>query len=214
MKYAKSILATTAALAVLLSGPALAQQTEPEKRKPIEFKELDSDRVRKLSKTEESKKAASEMTPRERMARFLGTWEVQGQVWIASDAEPILTNGTAISEMALEDTFLHTRFKGEMMGETFVGVGYETWDEARQKQVGVWIDSQGTEIFTYEGEWDASGNVLTVYGRRFDPDTKKTFKTKGVTTFRSSSMYTYEASFQTEDGEWAKTMDAIFGKLK
>lgn len=224
MKNAKMILVAAAALALLLGGPALAEEDEPQKPKPpaqpaqtMEFKRLDTDRIQKLpAPGEESGRSldGKEMDQRQRMARFVGTWDVQARVSIVPDAEPISMIGTAIGEMALDGMFLHTRFKGEMLGETFIGVGYETWDEARQKYSGVWMDSRQPEIMSYEGDWDESGNVLTVHGQRFDPEKKKTFKTRGVTTFRSSSMYTFESSFQNEAGDWVTVVEAIFGKLK
>jgi len=226
MKTARIILVMFAALAIVLGGlygPVAAAQEQIEKpaqpakpKPPMEFKTLDTDKVRKMPAPGEEAKTSfdgKDMDPHQRMARFVGTWDVQGRFWIAPDAEPVTGVGTAIAEMDLEGQFLHTRFKGELMGETFVGVGYETWDEARGKYSGVWMDSRQPEIMSYEGEWDESGNVLTVYGQRFDPEKKKTFKTRGVTTFRSSSMYTFESAFQNEAGEWVTVMQAIFGKL-
>jgi hypothetical protein len=222
MKKTKIIVAASAALALLLSGSALAQQGKPQQPEPpqsptapTEFKPLDSDQVKKIpAPSEEPRKSGAEMTPRERLARFVGTWNVQGQVWVAPGADPMPANGTAISEWALEELFVHTRYKGETMGESFVGVGYDTWNEARQKHIGVWMDSEGTEIYSFEGDWDESGNVLTLYGKQYDAEKKKFVKTRAVATFRSSSMYTYEASYENEAGEWVKSMDAIFGRLK
>jgi hypothetical protein len=221
MKFTTTVLAAAAAVALLLGGPALAQQDPPQEpeppQSPTKFKQLDSDRVRQLPPPSERASAVfdgASLTPHERLARFLGTWDVQGQVWVAPDADPVPANGTAILEWALEDRFLYMRFKGEMLGETFVGVGYDTWNEPRGKHVGVWMDSAGTEIYHYEGDWDESGNVLTVFGEAYDPEAKKMIKTKAVTTFRSSSMYTYESYRQDDAGEWVKEMASMFGKLK
>ena len=222
MKQSRIILAAAAALALLLGGPALAQELEAQETPPPppeqrpEFKPLESDKLRQLPSPEETRTSfhGADKTPQQRMARFVGTWDVQGRVWVAPDADPVPAVGTAIYEWVLDGVFLHTRFKGEMMGETFSGVGYETWSEARQKHIGTWMDSTESEIFQFEGGWDETGNVLTTQGKVYDAEKQAWVELKTVTTFRSSSMFTYESTRKNEAGEWVKSMDAIFGKLK
>jgi hypothetical protein len=143
----------------------------------------------------------------------VGSWEVKLRAHAGPDAEPMTGRGQARKEMVLGDRFLHTTYKGEFMGESFIGMGYDGYDNLKKKYVGVWMDNMGTTIYYSEGELDESGKVLTSYGETVAPLSGKTKKTKSELTIRSLSMHSYLSYEMNDEGEWVKTMEVIFGKL-
>jgi hypothetical protein len=143
----------------------------------------------------------------------VGSWEVKLRAHAGPDAESMTGRGQASKEMVLGGRFLHTTYKGEFMGESFIGMGYDGYDNLKKKHVGVWMDNMGTTIYYSEGELDESGKVLTSYGETVEPLSGKTKKTKSEFTIRSLSMHSYFSYEMNEEGEWVKTMEVIYGKL-
>ncbi len=53
-----------------------------------------------------------------------------------------------------------SRFKGEMMGQPFEGLGSTTYDPTKKKYVGTWIDSMTPGYSTVEAELSADGRTM------------------------------------------------------
>jgi hypothetical protein len=143
----------------------------------------------------------------------VGSWEVKLRAHAGPDAEPMTGRGQARKEMVLGDRFLHTTYKGEFMGDSFMGIGYDGYDNIKKKYVGVWMDTMGTMIYHTEGDLDEGGTVLTSYGEYIDPVSGDTKKTKTEMTVLSLSMHSYVSFDMNAEGEWVKTMEVIYGKL-
>jgi hypothetical protein len=54
-----------------------------------------------------------------------------------------------------------TDYKGEFMGIPFTGHGVTTYDAARQKYVGTWLDSMTAGIGISHGTYDAAKKTMT-----------------------------------------------------
>jgi hypothetical protein len=147
------------------------------------------------------------------LEKMLGRWEVKMRYTTAPGAEPMTGRGQASREMVLGGRFLKTTYKGEFMGESFIGMGYDGYDNLKKKYVGTWIDNMSTALNYFEGELDETGRVLTSYGEYVDAMTGKTKKTKMELTIPSLSMHSMVSYDMNDDGEWVKTMEVIFGKL-
>jgi len=92
---------------------------------------------------------------------------------------PMESKGTATYKMDLGGLWLLSHFEGEITGQKFSGRGADSYDPAKKKYVGLWIDSMSTSIMTMEGTRDAATNTLTMIGE--GPDmTGKTVKHKAV----------------------------------
>ena len=143
----------------------------------------------------------------------LGSWEVKMRYTPAPGAEPMTGRGQARREMVLGGRFMHTTYKGEFMGDSFMGLGYDGYDNIKKKYVGVWMDSMSTMIYQFEGDLDESGKVLTSYGEYVDPLTGATKKNKIELTIHSLSMQSFVSYDLNEEGEWVKTMEIMYGKL-
>jgi hypothetical protein len=92
---------------------------------------------------------------------------------------PMESKGTATYKMDLGGLWLLSQFEGDMGGQKFSGRGADTYDPAKKKYVGVWIDSTSTGVMTMEGTRDAKTNTLTMIGE--GPDMAgKTVKYKAV----------------------------------
>jgi len=153
--------------------------------------------------------------PMARLTGFAGTWEVQLRSWPTPGGEPEVSHGTTVNEMVLDGKFLQMRYKGEFQGKSFVGMGFDSYDETRDKYVSVWLDSITPGFSTMEGDWDPATKTFIYYGKTVDPASGKMVDVKSIVTVRSSSMRTYQSFAKpSPDADWIKTMEIIFGKVK
>jgi hypothetical protein len=146
------------------------------------------------------------------LAKMAGRWDVTVRYFPTPDAEPQTGRGSAIKEMVLGGRFLQTTYKGEWMGETFIGMGFEGYDNVKQKYTSLWMDNTGTMTYFAEGEANEDGTVFAFYGEYLDP-AGNSKKQKSVLTIRSLSMHTIESFEKNEEGDWIKNMDIVYGSV-
>ena len=95
---------------------------------------------------------------------LVGDWNAEVKMWMAPDAPPTITKGSAKSAWTLKGRFVRQEFNGEFMGKPFRGIGFTGYDNVRQTYRSVWIDDMSTTMVTSEGEADTGGKVITLRG--------------------------------------------------
>jgi hypothetical protein len=115
------------------------------------------------------------MTPgvmHKKLGIFVGSWNVEVKVWInGPDSLPTISKGTARYSLMYGGRYLKQEFKGEMMGQPFIGTGYTAYDNMKKKYTGTWIDNMGTAISTMEGTMDNGRKTLILWGKMDEPMT-------------------------------------------
>ena len=140
------------------------------------------------------------------LAKLAGNWETIGTFWMEPGAPPLKSSGQAESKMIMGGRFLESHFTGDFMGQPFTGMGIEGYDNDLQKHIGMWIDSSGTMMLTYEGTCSDDGKVLTTYSDFKDPATGNPVKMKNVTTRVDENHFKME-SFIEMGGNSFKAME-------
>ena len=113
------------------------------------------------------KKAEAACTPgpaHQALEPLVGDWNAEVKMWMAPDAPPTITKGSAKSAWTLKGRFVQQEFNGEFMGKPFRGIGFTGNDNVRQTYRSVWIDDMSTTMVTSEGEADTGGKVITLRG--------------------------------------------------
>ena len=113
------------------------------------------------------KKAGADCTPgaaHQALEPLVGEWKVEVKTWMAPDAPPALSTGTAKSTWALKGRFVQQEFSGEFMGQPFHGISFTGHDNVRGKYRSVWIDDMSTTMVVSEGDADGDGKVITLGG--------------------------------------------------
>jgi hypothetical protein len=113
--------------------------------------------------------AATPGAHHEILGKFVGTFRVSGQMWMAPGAEPVESSGTSEARMIFGGRYLEQQFSGNFMGMPFEGVSITGYDNVKKQFVGTWIDSMGTGIMTSTGSIDESGRVLSFTADYNDP---------------------------------------------
>jgi hypothetical protein len=114
------------------------------------------------------------------LAKSNGTWNAETTMWMAPDAPPMVSKGTAVNKMIMGGRYQQMTFKGDMMGQPFEGVGTTAYDNARKIWTSSWIDNMSTGIMNMEGTWDDATKSMTTKGKMLCPANGKWCEMKEV----------------------------------
>src|SRR5262245_58779830 len=90
-----------------------------------------------------------------------GVWDAKVESWMAPGAPPVTSTGTETNRIGCGGLCLITDFKGSFMNQPFAGHGTETYDTAKKKYTGSWVDSMSTGLSVSESTYDAATKTMT-----------------------------------------------------
>jgi hypothetical protein len=149
------------------------------------------------------------MTPgamHELMANSVGEWKTKSTFWMTPDAEPLVTEGTATSEMIMGGRYLKTIHKGIMMGMPFEGLMLQGFDNASEKFTSVWMDNLGTGISVSTGIYEMERNSIFFTGSMVDPISGKDISYKQIVKIIDDNHQVFEMYNELEGKEF-KSME-------
>jgi hypothetical protein len=203
MKVRELTFAVCAAL--LVAGAAGAQDAKPGE-KPMSAEQK--------AAMEAWEKFATPGEGHKSLAGMVGTWDAEVTTWMEPGAPPTKSKGTSENRMTLGGRWVEQRFKSEMMGQPFEGVGYTGYDNLKKKYIGTWMDTMSTSVMMSEGTWDAAGKVMTSTSTMDDPMTGKASTVKMTTTIVTPDHHMFEMWGPGPDGKVAKQMQIDYRKRK
>jgi hypothetical protein len=112
----------------------------------------------------------------------VGVWDATVEMATAPGAPASVSKGTETNTL-VGGFWLVSRFKGDMMGQPFEGLGTTGFDPGKRKYVGTWIDSMTPGLYTSEGTYDAATKTMTTWMEGPDPSGKVT-KTRATTQWQ------------------------------
>jgi hypothetical protein len=89
------------------------------------------------------------------LAADAGTWDAVIEMHAEPGKPPMKSKGVEVATVGCGGLCLVSDFKGDMMGSPFHGHGVMTWDPAKKKYTGIWMDSMSFGISTMESTHDA-----------------------------------------------------------
>ena len=141
---------------------------------------------------------------------LVGEWTAEVKCWMAPDAPPTVSKGTAKVEWTMNGRFIRQDFNGDMMGKPFHGVGMTGYDNQKQKYNSVWVDDMSTAIMTSEGTADEGAKVITFESKMDCPATgEKDVPVKQVLRIISHDRHVFEM-YDPRQGYKAKTMEITY----
>ncbi|MBW9053730.1 DUF1579 domain-containing protein [Rhizobium mesosinicum] len=138
------------------------------------------------------------------LERMVGQWAVNA---------PDMTGQKPWEETvrSLQGIWFVAEGSGEMtdgkQATTILTLGY---DPSKGKYVGSWIGSMMDYMWTYEGEVEPSGNVLSLYtrGPAFDGSGLADYREQII--FLDEDVRTFTSSTREPDGTWKQFMEARY----
>ncbi len=156
------------------------------------------------------------MTPSDMHAMIAshdGTWNEEITMWMAPDAPPTKSKGTAVNKMIMGGRYQESIFTGDFGGMPFEGKSTLAYDNATKKFKSTWLDNMGTGIMVMEGEYDASTKTINFVGSTIDPTTGKESKVRETFTFIDENTQKMEMYSNMMGAEF-KNMEITFTRKK
>ena len=149
------------------------------------------------------------------LAKDVGTWDADSKFWMAPDTPPITSKAVEVNKM-LGSMWLISEYKGEIMGQDFVGHGQFGYDPFKKKYTGTWIDNINPGLSVMEGTMDEATKTLTLMSTGVNPMTGKEEISKMVSTYIDDDHKKFEAFGEVPDkkGEWWKMMEIDYTRRK
>ena len=123
------------------------------------------------------------------------------------------SKGEASYKMECGGLWLTSDFKSQMDDQPFHGKGFDSYDPAKKKYLGVWVDSMMTVPMMTEGTRDERTKTTTCTGECPGPDGKP-MKVKMVTKEVNSNQHTFEMYMIGPDGKETKSMTIEYTRRK
>ncbi len=141
---------------------------------------------------------------------LIGEWTAEVKWWLAPDAPPTVSNGTATVTWAMNGRFVREDFEGDMMGKPFHGMGLTGFDSQKQKYNSVWVDNMSTAIFTSQGAAEQDGKMITFDGKMDCPMTgEKDMTVRHVLRIDSRDRHVFEMHNPSK-GDNSKAMEITY----
>lgn len=105
-------------------------------------------------------------------------------------------------------------YEGEMMGMPFHGLGVTGYDSEKQKFIGMWVDSMGDRMTTFEGVYDEGKKTLRFEVPGRDPMTGREQLELHETEFIDDDQFVFRMLWPTESGEKQVVMTIRYERKK
>jgi len=133
----------------------------------------------------------------QKLAAFAGTWDVAVEVRGATGPK---AKASSVQRLLRGGLWLLDDFTLDVGGTGFESHGCTGYDPGKGKYVTHWVDGMLPSVLVLEGNYDASGKVLTMTGTGVGHDGKPA-KYRNVTTWTGPDTYVFEMFITGSDGK-------------
>jgi hypothetical protein len=137
-----------------------------------------------------------------------GTWNAVLES-MGPDGKPTSSKGVSRQTAACGGLWLIDDFEADFGGVKYHGHGATGYDPAKGKYVATWVDSMSTTLLVMEGNFDATGKVLTMTGTAPGMDGKPVLH-RFVTNFQSADTTVFEMFVPMPDGKETKVLTITY----
>lgn len=185
----------------------LGVPVEPEVEKKQEEK------IDMKAMTEVYTKLATPGAPHKVLAGMEGSWNAETKFWMEPNKPPTESTATCEQKMILGGRFLQQEFAGDIMGNSFAGIGITGYDNHTRKYISTWMDSMGTALLFFEGTASADGKTITQESRYDDP-VKGPLKWRSVTRIVDENTHVFEMHETGKSGKEEKMMEITYTRKR
>ena len=148
------------------------------------------------------------------LAADAGTWDATIKTFLGGP-EPLVSKGVEVNEVMTGGLWVLSRFEGSFGPAKFEGRGQYSYDAAKKKYVGTWIDSMAPTVSVLEGTYDAKAKTMSYVGDGYDPAQQVKYTQRMVTTMKDDGtrVFTLYMKYEGAPAE-AKFMEITYTKRK
>jgi hypothetical protein len=143
-----------------------------------------------------------------------GNWDTKATFWMMPGMDPMTSMGTSMNQWVMGGRYMEQRYKGDMDGMPFEGVGYTGYDNVKKQYWGTWMDNMSTGVMTSTGSISADGKTWEFTATMSDPMTGKDSTAKEKVTVVDADHHTLEMWVPGPDGKMFKNMEINYSRKK
>jgi hypothetical protein len=143
------------------------------------------------------------------MARNVGEWKTETKFWNYPDAEPMMSEGKAITEAILGGRYFKTTITGDVMGMPMEGWSIEGYDNGKKEFVNFWIDNMGSGMARSSGMYDDVTKIINYKGTMYDPMAGKDMEFTSTAKQIDDNKIVFEM-YSMVDGKEFKMMEMTY----
>ncbi len=146
------------------------------------------------------------------LERFAGNWDVRITFWSSPDAAPQDSHGSSTLSWILGDRFLKEDFHGDVLGESYQGLGLMGYDAAARRFMTVWLDSLNTVIAVQQGSYSPESSTFELTGEIYDPLLGRNKKTRSEIKVISPDQYSVTMIDAAPNGAAFKSLEILYSR--
>jgi len=144
---------------------------------------------------------------------MVGSWDTKVTSWMMPGGDPMTSAGTSENKWVMGGRYVEQRFKGDMMGMPFEGLGYSGYDNVKKQYFGTWIDNMSTGMMTSVGT-GGDAKTMNFKGTYADPMTGKDVTCDEKVTMVDADHMIFEMWGPGPDGKNFKMMEIAYSRKK
>jgi len=178
------------------------QATEEAKKKVGEWAQGDKKMSPDEQKQMDAMMKAGQPGPEHQYLKSMeGKWTAVVKSRMTPDAPWEESKGTMENKMVLDGRWLQSNYTGDMMGQTFTGLGYMGYDNMTKKYISTWTDSMSTGMMVSQGTADSAHKTFTLTGESMCASSGKMETCKTITTLEGANKYSFKMISASPDGK-------------
>jgi len=145
------------------------------------------------------------------LEKSVGSWKITTRVWMDPSKPAETSTGRCEIRLIMGGRFLRQECVGELMGQSFEGIGIEGYDNFKRKYVSVWFDNTSTSLSVMSGNCDTQGERCTFYGEMDDFLTGEAGKQLMSTTrWEDEDTIVFEMYDMQGGPDWVRVMEIVY----
>ena len=108
-----------------------------------------------------------------KLAPLVGTFDVKVRTWASPSAPPVEFSGVNVNAWVLGDRFLQLMFSTVFEGELISSMSYIGYNNVAKRYEMASMDTGGTDIQFFTGNFDPSGTHMTLKASIYEPGSAK-----------------------------------------
>jgi hypothetical protein len=144
---------------------------------------------------------------------MIGAWDTKVTSWMAPGGDPMVSSGTAENKWVMGGRYVEQRFKGDVMGMPFEGLGYYGYDNVKKQYFATWMDNMSTGTMASVGT-GSEGKSMTFKGTFADPASGKEITCDEKMTMVDADHSIFEMWMPGPDGKMFKSMEIAYSRKK
>jgi hypothetical protein len=148
------------------------------------------------------------------LKKFVGEWETEGEASMGPGIPAVKCKGTQKTRL-LGSFWVVSEPSMDMQGMKMQAVQTIGYDLKKKKYIGTWIDGLTDYLWTYEGDVDATGRILSLEAdgpNMMKPEKMARFR--DAYEFKSDDHIVQTSSMKGDDGKWVTFMTGTLKKKK